>query len=111
MEQGLAIGGLTGAAAGGFLVWFAPAGLEVGLGAVLGLALLGAVFGAWVSGLIGFDVPNTQLKQFRGIIEGGKVLLMVDVPKARMDAITHLVEDNDPGAKASGSDPMMPVFP
>lgn len=111
MELGLFAGGLTGAAAGGVLVYLAPAGLEVGLGAVLGMALLGAVFGAWVSGLIGFDVPNTQLKRFRQAIESGQILMMVDVPRSRVAEITHLIESHYPDAKPRGTDPMMPVFP
>ncbi|HEC12070.1 MAG TPA: DUF1269 domain-containing protein [Acidiferrobacteraceae bacterium] len=111
MEQGLFVGGLTGILAGGLLLFIAPEGLDVGYGAVLGLALLGAVFGSWVSGLIGFDVPNSQLTQFDSAIQDGQILMMVDVPKGRVDEVTELIRSHYPGAKVGGEEPTIPAFP
>lgn len=111
VEKGLSVGGGTGVIAGLVAMTFPPAGLIVGGGAVLGLGLLGAGFGAWVSGMIGINVENTQLKEFENAIEAGELLLMVDVPVARVDEITQLVKKHHPEAEVSGTEPTLPVFP
>lgn len=111
VEKGLSVGGGTGILAGLVAMTFPPAGLIVGGGAVLGLGLLGAGFGAWVSGMIGINIENTQLKEFEQAIEEGHLLLMVDVPKARVDEITDLVKQHHPEAEISGTEPTLPVFP
>ena len=49
MERGVALGGATGVLAGLVAVTFPPAGLVLGGGAMLGIALMGAGVGAWVS--------------------------------------------------------------
>ena len=55
VEQGLAVGGVTGVLAGLVAVTFPPAGLVLGGGAVLATALAGAGMGAWVSSMIGIS--------------------------------------------------------
>ncbi len=111
VEKGLAVGGGTGIIAGLMAMTFPPAGLIVGGGAVLGLGLLGAGFGAWVSGMIGVNVENTQLKEFEQALDAGQMLLMVDVPVARVDEITDLVKKHHPEAEVNGTEPTLPVFP
>jgi len=111
VEKGLSVGGGTGILAGLVAMTFPPAGLIVGGGAVLGLGLLGAGFGAWVSGMIGINVENTQLKEFETAINEGQLLLMVDVPVPRIDEITDLVKKHHPEAEVSGTEPTLPVFP
>jgi hypothetical protein len=106
---GLTVGGLTGAAAGIAVFLFPPSGLAMGLGVVLIMSLLGALIGAWASGMIASSVPSTQLEQFDDDIKAGKILLMLDVPKERMDDITHIVERHD--AVVRGRDPTIPAFP
>jgi hypothetical protein len=111
VEKGLSVGGGTGVLAGLVAMTFPPAGLIIGGGAVLGLGLLGAGFGAWISGMIGMNVENTQLKEFEKAIEQGQLLLMVDVAVARIDEITDLVKKHHPEAEVNGSEPTLPVFP
>ncbi len=111
VEKGLAVGGGTGIIAGLIAMTFPPAGLIIGGGAVLGLGLLGAGFGAWASGMIGVNVSNSQLKDFEEAIEQGQLLLMVDVPVARIDEITELVKKHHPEAEVEGTEPTLPVFP
>lgn len=106
---GLTVGGLTGAATGLMILLFPPSGLAVGLGIVLVMSLLGALIGAWASGMIASSVPSTQLDQFEQDLKQGKILLMLDVPKRRMDEITHVVERHD--AVVRGRDPTIPAFP
>ena len=86
-------------------------GLALGGGAILGIGLAGAGMGAWVSGMIGVSVPNSQLESFEEAINEGSLLMMIDVPKVRIDEITDLVRKHHPEAVVEGTEPTMPAFP
>ena len=111
LERGLAVGGVTGVLAGVAAVTFPPAGLVLGGGAILGTGLAGAGIGAWVSGMIGVDVPNTQIERFKQAIENGEILVMVDVAKESVDDIEKLVYRHHPEAEMGGTEPHIPAFP
>ena len=111
MERGLAVGGITGVLAGIAAVSFPPAGLVLGGGAILGTSLAGAGIGAWISGMIGMDVPNTQIEKFEDAIEKGEVLMMIDIPKTRVEEIEALVQQHHPDADMGGTEPHIPAFP
>jgi len=111
MERGVAVGGITGVLAGIAAVTFPPAGLILGGGAILGTSLAGAGIGAWISGMIGMDVPNSQIERFEGAIEKGEVLMMVDIPKERVEEIEALVQQHHPEADMGGTEPHIPAFP
>lgn len=108
---GLVVGGATGAAAGMLVMLFPPSGLAMGLSVVLAMALLGAVMGIWVSGMIGSSAPNTHLAAFRDDIERGKVLMIVDVPSDRTEEISRMIQNQHPEADMRGFDPTIPSFP
>jgi len=111
VERGLAVGGATGALAGIAAMTFPPAGLILGGGAVLGIALAGAGMGAWLSGMIGTDAPNSQLKEFESAVEKGDLLMMVDVPKSRVEEIEGLIKTTHPESEIEGTEPTFPPFP
>jgi hypothetical protein len=111
LERGLAVGGATGVLAGLVAMTFPPAGLVLGGGALLSVALAGAGFGAWLSSMVGSSVPNTRLKQFEDAIEQGEILFMVDVPKARVEEIDEMVKRHHPEADIEGTEPTIPPFP
>ena len=111
MERGLAVGGITGVLAGIAAVTFPPAGLILGGGAILGTSLAGAGIGAWISGMIGMDVPNTQIEKFESAIEKGEVLMMIDIPKTRVEEIEALIQQHHPDADMGGTEPHIPAFP
>jgi hypothetical protein len=111
LERGAAIGGATGALAGLVAVTFPPAGLVLGGGAVLATALAGAGIGGWASSMIGVDAPNSQIEEFEEAIKQGKLLMMVDVPKDKVDAISDLVKKHHPTAEIDGTEPTIPPFP
>lgn len=108
---GLIVGGMTGAVAGAIVMFFPPDGLATGLGAILVLALLGAIMGVWASGMIAADVPNTHLVKFEKDIKHGKILLMIDLPKERMEEITQSIHKHHPKTIVRGPDPTIPAFP
>ncbi len=111
LERGVALGGATGVVAGLVALAFPPAGLVLGGGAVLSIALAGAGVGAWLSSMIGIDAPNSRLKAFEEAIEKGEFLMLVDVPKDRVDEIDELVKQHHPEAKIEGTEPTIPAFP
>jgi hypothetical protein len=111
VEKGLAVGGGTGILAGLVAMTFPPAGLVLGGGAILGLGVVGAGFGAWVSGMIGISIENSQLKEFEQAIEDGQLLLMIDIPKNRVDEVTDSVKKHHPEAEIEGTEPTIPAFP
>jgi hypothetical protein len=111
MERGLAVGGITGVLAGIAAVTFPPAGLVLGGGAILGTSLAGAGIGAWISGMIGMDVPNSQIEKFEAAIEKGEVLMMIDIPKTRVEEIEAFIQQHHPDADMGGTEPHIPAFP
>jgi len=111
MERGLAMGGITGILAGIAAVTLPPAGLVLGGGAILGSGLVGAGLGSWIAGMIGMDVSNSQITKFESAIQDGEILMMVDVPKNRVEEIEALVHSHHPEADMGGTDPRIPAFP
>lgn len=110
-EVGLVSGGLFGLVVGIVLYAIQPVGIILQPGIVLAMAVLFAVLGAWSSSMIGIALPNSQLSQFEDEIEQGKVLLIVDVPRSRVEEVRHLIGCTHPEANARGLEPAFPVFP
>jgi hypothetical protein len=111
LERGMAIGGATGALAGLVAVTFPPAGIVLGGGAVLATALAGAGIGGWASSMIGVAAPNSRIEEFEQAVEQGKILMMVDVPKDKVDTISDLVKKHHPKVEIHGTEPTVPPFP
>ena len=109
VERGVAMGGATGIAAG--LVALALPGVVIAGGALLAMGLAGAGMGAWLGGMIGMDVENTHVKQFESAIEKGEILVLVDVPKDRVDEIQESVKKHHSDADFEGTEPTIPAFP
>lgn len=111
LQKGVAAGGLSGLLAGALAVTFPPAGLVLGGGALLGLTLFGAGFGAWMSAMVGIGLPSGRLQRFEAAIEAGELLLMIDVPRDRVQATEALVRRHHPEVELEGTEPNMPLFP
>ncbi len=111
LERGITVGGATGLLAGVVAVSFPPAGLVLGGGALLGIALAGTGFGALMSTMIGVSAPNSRHKQFEDAIKEGELLMLVDVPKDRVDEIESLVKQHHSDVNIEGTEPTIPVFP
>lgn len=110
LEQGLALGGLTGVFASLVAVAL-PGGPVLAGGAVLGISLAGAGFGALMSSMVGSSIGNRRIKQFEEAMEKGEFLIMVDVPKNRVEEIEQIVKKHHPEAECSGIEPHIPAFP
>jgi hypothetical protein len=108
---GLVIGGVVGVIVGLLLVYFPPGGASIQLAAVLIAALVGSALGIWIAGMMGLQVPNTQLRDFEQDIAEGRILLMLDVPASRYDEIRTVVARSQAHAVDRGNEPMVPAFP
>ena len=110
-ERGMVIGGIGGIALGVIAVLYPPGGIVLQWATVLATGIGGALLGAWVGSLAGAGAPNSRLKRYDREFEAGKVLLMVDVPFARVEEIRNLVHRQHPEASAGVVEPTMPAFP
>lgn len=111
LERGAAVGGVTGMLVGLVAVTWPPAGVVYAGGALLIGALGGAGFGAFMSTMVGVDVPNTRLERFHEAIQNGEVLMMVDVHLDEIEATEELVRKHHPDVEIEGTEPTMPAFP
>ena len=108
---GLVLGAIVGICVGTALLWFPPPRLSVELVAVLIAAIVGAVLGMWVAGMIGLQVPNSRLRDFEQEIAEGKILLMLDVPSGRYQEIRDVIARTHPEAVDRGNEATVPAFP
>ncbi len=110
-QLGVVIGAIVGLGAGVFLTLFPVDGMTLRTAAILLVALGGAIFGGWASGMNAAAVPNTRLKQFTPRIEQGQVLLIVDVPVRRVEEIEEMIAKRHPEISFGGMEPPMLAFP
>ena len=111
-QSGLVIGGVAGAVLGVLVGLFFPLfGTTPEWGMVAVLSILGAVFGAWASSMIGISTPSNRLKRFEPALQQGQILLMVDVPRSRVDEIESRLQSLHPEARLEGVEPNIPAFP
>lgn len=111
LARGVGAGGVTGMLAGLAALAFPPAGLTIAGGAVLGMTLAGAGFGAWMASMVGVDLPSSRLKPFEDALARGELLMMIDVPAERVGEIEALVRRHHPEADLEGTEPTIPAFP
>jgi len=111
IKRGVAAGGATGLLAG-LIAITVPGGITVAGGAVLlASTLVGTAFGAWISSMIGISVPSHEVEEYEQAIEQGKLLMMVDIPKARADEIIAMIRQHDPEANIKEVEYFPPLLP
>ncbi len=110
--SGLVIGGGVGTAIGLVaallfpVVGDAPEWETAGL-----LAVLGGAVGAWSASMIGISIPSPRLARFDDAIGHGQILLMVDLPPARVQAVEALLSSSHPEARFEGEERLVPALP
>jgi hypothetical protein len=110
-QLGVVIGGIVGFLAGVLLVLMPPEGLTMRTAAILLMALGGALFGAWASGMNACAIPNKKLEKYADRIQNGEVLMMVDVPLRRIREIEDMIAARHPDFSFGGEEPPMLAFP
>lgn len=111
IQTGMLVGGTLGLLIGALIVRFPLEGLQLPVVSVLVAGMLGMLFGAWVSGMVGAAVSNSRLTAFQQGIAEGQVLLMVDVPFRRVREIEEMVQQRHPEIRFGGVEPHIPAFP
>ncbi|MGZ8227837.1 MAG: DUF1269 domain-containing protein [Methylococcaceae bacterium] len=106
LERGVALGGTTGLLAG--LVALRFAGFAIAGAPILGIIMAGATIGSLMGGLAGMNSGNSRLERFEEAIEQGALLVLLDIPKNRIDAITRLITKHHPEASFEGIEPLLP---
>ncbi|MGZ8175866.1 MULTISPECIES: DUF1269 domain-containing protein [Methylobacter] len=106
VERGVALGGSTGLLAG--LIGLRFAGFAIAGGPLLGIIMAGATIGSLMGGLAGMNSGNSRLRQFEEAIERGELLVLIDTPKDRIEAIRKLVIKHHPEAEFEGIEPILP---
>ena len=104
LEQGIAMGAATGLL-GGLVAMVLPTGLVLGGAAVLAITLAGAGVGGLMSSMVGVDIGNRRVEQYQDAVERGELLLIVDVPRDRVEDVEALVRRHHPDAECEGVDP------
>jgi hypothetical protein len=61
-----------------------------------------------MNGLMGMNSGNTRLKKFEDAIEQGELLVLVDVPKERIEEVKQLVKKHHPNVDFEGVEPFLP---
>ena len=111
-QIGMMLGAALGALGGLLYLLILPRDqLHLSLAVILIGSLLGGLFGLWAASLVGAGVPNSRLKPFRAWIDGGMILVMVDVPLRDAQRTTDLVARWHPEAVPGGIEPTIPAFP
>ena len=108
---GMVAGGVTGALAGTALSFYPQMGEAIGMGGILVLAVVCAMIGSWVSGMIAVSIPNSRLRRFQPAIDRGEILLMVDIPVRRVKEIRELIMNHHPEVLAKGQEAQIPACP
>jgi hypothetical protein len=108
---GLVLGALGGALVGALIVGSPLEGTQPGPTAALIATLAGALLGVWLGTMAAVAVPNSRLRSFQADIERGRVLLIVDVPYARVDEVRGIVLARHPEAMPGGVETRYPAFP
>lgn len=106
VERGAALGATTGLLAG--LVGLRFAGFAIAGGPILGVLVYGATIGAMMSGLAGLQVGNSRIKDYTDAIERGELLVLIDLPKERIEAISQAVAKHHPTVEFEGIEPLLP---
>jgi len=110
-QNGALTGAGLGAAAGALAAFTVVSAGPMQAGVVVLVAGLGAVFGTWGSSMIGSSTPSRRLKRFEAALARGEYLLMVDVPRGRIQEIEAMLEARHPEGHSEGMEPNIPAFP
>ena len=111
-QVGALIGAVLGFAAGIVVARYLQAVDEPPQwGWVVVLAMVGLVFGTWVSSMIGVSTPSQRLRRFERAIQQGQILLMLDAPQGRVEEIESRLQTLHPEAHLEGVEPNIPAFP
>jgi hypothetical protein len=111
MLRAVPVGGATGMLCGLVALALNPGLVVAGGGVLLATSLAGAGIGVHLGGMVGLNIGSTRLKAFEQAIERGELLVIADVPRGEVEAITERIKKVHPKAEPEGTEPRVPAFP
>lgn len=90
-EEGGVIGLVVGAVVGLALVYSLDFLRQMPAIAFAVVTLIIAAHGAWIGGMVGLATTNRRLKKFLPAINEGRHLVMIDLPRSRVQEITEVI--------------------
>lgn len=105
---GLVLGAVLGAGAGSLFSSLVSSETSWHLVLLVGAIVFGSLFGAWAGSMVGCAVPNSRLRDFESHLDGGMILLMVDVPKSGADDVANSLGERRSAALDKGPRLQMP---
>lgn len=111
MLRAIPAGGATGILCGLAALALSPELVVAGGAVLLATSLAGVGLGVYLGGMVGLSVGNTRLKAFQEAIEHGELLVLVDVPRARVEEVTERIRKAYPTAEPEGTEARVPAFP
>jgi hypothetical protein len=111
LEKGVLGGAYTGILAGLVAAAIPASGLVLGGGILAAMTAAGATVGGLMSSMVGISIPSGRLEKFEDAVKAGEILMLVDVPRQRVDKIEELVKTHHPSVDIEGTEPMVPPFP
>ena len=78
VKRGAVFGAATGLLIAIIVPMIPSVGLNIGVFELLGFMVGGALVGIWLSSMIGASVPSNLQRKFRGEIEAGHTLVVID---------------------------------
>lgn len=106
VERGVALGGSSGLLVGLFALRFA--GVAMAGAPILGALFAGATIGSLAGGLSGLSAGNSRLRQFEEAIENGEFLVLLDIPKEKVDQVSETIIKHYPEVEFEGIEPILP---
>ncbi len=91
-KRGAAAGGAMGLLGGVLAVTVPPAGLTFGGAAIVAGTALGTALGTWFSTLVGVSVPNQDVEDYRGRIDRGELMIIVDCEPEQQLQVAAMIE-------------------
>ena len=106
LERGLPVGAATGLLAG-LVTIVIPGGAALGGGALLACLAAGAGIGSWMGSMVALDIPSSRHRDFQKAIDKGELLMLIDVPKDRVQDIETLIMAHHPEAEFERVEPSL----
>lgn len=109
LKRGVAIGGTTGLLAGLGAVAIPGLGVAIGGGAVVAITAAGAAVGGWSAALVGAGMDREQIADCEQALQEGRVLMLVDTDKERVEDVKKLVTSHYPDVEVEDVERVAPL--
>ena len=111
MLRAVPMGGGAGILCGLVAMVIEPHLVLAGGAVLLASSLAGVGLGTFLGGMVGINIGSTRLKAYEEAIERGQLLVIADVARDQVDAISERIRKVNAGIVPEGTEPSVPAFP